>query len=177
MWVSVCACVRVFALCFIPMAQSHHLRACISIEFIFGLDMNNKLVIINFVCYTVLSRLNLMWKCGNSRTHISYSHTTRHPHVLTLTLSLSASRFHFPSTFSDARWERLSDNLYTFVLFFIVFPLHLWNFKDSWMLFFSFVSFDRNWQNKTKKKQPTKKWRNKNTSTCNLKCILWAAWQ
>lgn len=89
MWVSVCACVRVFALCFIPMAQSHHLRACVSIEFIFGLDMNNKLVIINFVCYTVLSRLNLMWKCGNSRTHISYSHTTRHPHVLTLTLSLS----------------------------------------------------------------------------------------
>lgn len=91
MWVSVYACVRVFALCFIPMAQSHHLRACVSIEFIFGLDMNNKLVIINFVCYTVLSRLNLMWKCGNSRTHISYSHTTRHPHVLTLTLSLCFS--------------------------------------------------------------------------------------
>lgn len=123
MWVSVYACVRVFTLCFIPMAQSHHLRACVSIEFIFGLDMNNKLVIINFVCYTVLSRLNLMWKCGNSRTHISYSHTTRHPHVLTLTLSLSlsASRFHFPSTFSDARWERLFDNLYTFVVFSLFF--------------------------------------------------------
>lgn len=162
MWVSVCACVRVFALCFIPMAQSHHLRACVSIEFIFGLDMNNKLVIINFVCYTVLSRLNLMWKCGNSRTHISYSHTTRHPHVLTLTLSLSLC---FSISLSQhILWCEMRASVWQSLYIrcvLIVFPLCLWNFKDSWMLFFSFVSFDRNWQNKTKKKHPTKKLRNK----------------
>lgn len=161
-YVSVCVCVRVcvFTLCLIYQWSILITWACVSIEFIFVLDMNNKLVIINFVCYTILGRLNLMWKCGNSRTHISYSHTTRHPHDLILTLT--PSRFHFPTHF--LMWARLSDNpSFHFMLSFCFhcFAIAFMKFQGlvNVILLFCFI-----WpQSKTTEKKLAKKLRNRKT--------------
>lgn len=101
---------------------------CVSIEFILILDMNNKVVIINFTCFTILDPLiheNLMWKCGKSRNISLFAHT----HTLFL------SRHFWVSV-----WQSLFRlHLFCFLLCFSI--VYLLNFKDLWMVFFSFVWF------------------------------------